>query len=431
MRRSVEIVAASQSQESNQVFVQARPTPRATVSYTVQKGGRGAPVFKQKKLQTAISREVKVFVPENSSFFEKMTSTECLELLIEDISNKFPNCLVKIRQKCGTINGIYQKLNEITISGTVSQYGRLDRLKKEVIKDIICTEGVIVLTGFEKLHRDHVSNKKLREIIQITEDRGACVVVEKFIHDKMSEKRNYLAPLGLGYLPGAGGSLAVLDHFDEQDQKIIENFKNDLEVCEGLEKINLSIKDLADSYAKAHKIERNLLLDKMEEMGSSGKAINETTHLATSQDIYLNGKLAEQMDSLADRTQNFPKQNIKQLEETVNQLLQEGQFQREHTHAIKKIVPEGTTAFQNIETRERRVIHSAKELVLHVEGLGAAVDDDLKNTFFAKKSSNLLSPEEAYQESKEIHGLGDYTSTRIAVPSVGARRHVPKYPDLK
>lgn len=360
-----------------------------------------------------------------------MSPTECLDLLVEDISKKFPNCYVNIRQKYGTVNEIYQKLNEITVSGSVSQYGQLNKLKTEVIRDTECTKGLIILTGFEKLHRDHISNKKLRDIFQIAEDRGACVFVEQFIHDKMSDKRNYLAPPNLGYQPGEGGSIAVIDHFDEQDQKIIENFKNDLGMCEGLEEINFSNKDLANSYAKAHNIERDLLLDNMENMGSSGKAINENTHLATVQDTYLNGKLAEQMDSLVDRTQNYPKQDIKKLGNTVSQLLQSGQSQREHTHAIKKIVPEGTTAYQNIETSERRVLHSAEELVLHVEGLGATVDSDVKNAFFTKKSSNLLSPEEAYQQSKEIHGLGDFTNTTSAVPAVGANRHVPRYPKLK
>ena len=362
-----------------------------------------------------------------------MSPTECLDLLVEDISRKCPNCYVNIRQKFGTVNETYQKLNEITISGSVSQYGQLYKLKTQVVKNTEYTNGLIILTGFEKLHRDHISNTKLRAIFQIVEDRGACVFVEQFVHDKMSAKRNYLAPPGLGYLPGEGGSIAIIDHFDEQDKQIIESFKNDVGMCEGLEAINFSDKDLANSYAKAHNLERDLIFDNMQNMGSSGKAIDENTHLATVQDNYLNGQLATQIRSLIDRIKAYPNQDqdIQKLGNTVNQLLQAGQSQREHTYAIKKIVPEGTTAYQNVLTSERQVVNAADELVLHVEGLGAKVDSDTKNTFFATKSSDLLSPEEAYQQAHEFHGLGDFTNTQSAVPAVGAGRHVPRYPKPK
>jgi len=77
-------------------------------------------------------------------------------------------------------------------------------------------------------------------------------------------------------------------------------------MCEGLYAINFSDKDLANSYAKAHNMDRDLVSlqgDKMEKMGSSPKAINENTHEATVQDSHINGKLAEQMDDLVNRTQ--------------------------------------------------------------------------------------------------------------------------------
>jgi len=432
LRHSTSSIAGATSLENREPLVQARPTPKGTISYSynLPKGG-GAPVFKQSNLKTAVSGEVKVFVPKNYSFFKGMSPTECMDLLVEDISKKFPNCYVNIRQKYGTVDGTYQKLNEITISGSVSQYGQLNKLKTEIINDTECTNGLIILTSFQKLHRDHILNTKLRDIFNIAEDRGACVFVEEFIHDKMTDGRDYRAPSGLGYLPGDGGSIALIEHFSAQDKKIIENFKNDNRMCEGLEEINFSEKNLADSYAQAHNMDRNLILDNMENMGSSGKALDENTHLATAQDTYLNRMLAEQLDSLVDRTQKYPKQDIQKLANTVNQVLESGQFQREHTHAIKKIVPEGTTAYQNILTSERKVINAATELVLHVEGLGGTVDSDAKNAFFATKSSQLLSPEEAYQQSKEIHGLGDFTNTRSAVPAVGANRHIPRYPKPK
>lgn len=427
---STSFIASATSLENREPFVQARPTPNATVSYNLRKGG-GTPVFKQSTLKTAVSGDVKVFIPENSSFFKGMSPTECLDLLVEDISKKFPNCFVNIRQKYGTVDGTYQKLNEITISGSVSQYGQLAKLKTEIIKDTECTEGLIILTEFKKLHRNHVSNTKLREIFNIAEDRGACVFVEAFIHDKMTDERNYNAPSGLGYLPGDGGSIALMDHFSDYDKKIIENFKNDHPMCEGLEEINLSAKDLADSYAQAHSMDRNLVLDNMANMGSSGKAIDENTHLATVQDTYQNRQLAEQLDSVVKRTEHYPKQEVQKLGDTVSLLLQKGQAQREHTHAIKKIVPEGTTAYQNILTNEKKVTNAAEELVSHVEGLGGKVDSDAKKAFFATKSSNLLSPEEAYQQAKTTHGLGDFTNTRSAIPEVGPNRHVPRYPKPK
>lgn len=424
-------------ENNNSKWVQPRPTPTATVSYNLPKKGEGAPVFKQSPLKkaasldTALQEEVKIFVPENYSFFKGMSPTKCLDLLVEDISKKCPDCDINIRQKYGTVNKKYQKLNEITISGTVSQYGRLDKFKKEVIKDTQCTNGLIILSGFEKLDRDHISNTKLRAIFQITEDRGACVFVEEFIHAKMGKERNYLAPSGLGYLPGEGGSIAIIDHFDEQDNRIIEKFKNDVGMCEGLESIDLSQKDLMKSYQKAHNIERELILDNMKNMGSSGRAIDENTHLATVQDNYINENLASQMDSLVARTKNYLKQDLKQLGETVDLMLQEGQNQREHTRAIKEIVPKETIAYQHILSSERKVINAAKELVFHVEGLGATVNSDIKNAFLAEKSSNVLTPKQAYKQAKETHGLGDFTTTKSAVPIVGSNRHVPRYPKLR
>ena len=429
---STNVSVSVASLENNKALVQRRPTPKAIISYSLPKGGQGAAVFKQSNLTPLQEQEeVKVFVPENYSFFKGMSPEKCLDLLVEDISKKCPNCYVTIRQKYGTINQTVQKLNEITISGTVGQYSKLGNLKKEVIQATKCTNDLIVLSGFKKLDRDHTLNTKLRAIFQITEGRGACVFVEKVIHDKLGRERNYLAPPGLGYLPGEGGSIAIIDDFDQQDKKIIENFKNDVGMCEGLESINFSEKDLINSYQKAHNIDRDLILNNIEKMGSSSRAINENSHLAIVQDNYLNENFASQMDSLVIRTKNYPKQDLEKLGSTVSQVLETGKAQREDTHAIKDIVPTGTTAYQNILTSERKVINSAEELVSHVEGLGAIVDSDIKNDFFAKKSSNLLTPQEAYDQAADTHGLANFEKTQSVVPAVGSNSHVPRYPKLK
>ena len=360
-----------------------------------------------------------------------MAPETCLDLLIEDIYKKVKNCHITIRQKYGSVNGVIQKVNKITISGSVSQYGRLAEVKKNVLADTRCTGGVLILDQYEQLQIDHISNTKLREIYKIAQARGASVFVEKFIHDELSKTRSYVAPEGLGYLPADGGTLRLLEHFAKQDDMLIENFKNDPKMQEGLASIDFSEKRLKKSYAMAHQLERDLVTEKMENMGSGGRGIDETTHFATASDTYLNEKLTAQMDSFVNRLLHHPKQDIKAIGNTASILLQTGQVQREHTHAVKAFLPQGTGAYQSVLTGERKLKNAAREMVFHVEGLGATVDIDAKNAFFAEKSYNLLTPLQAYQQAKETHGLGDFTATQIPVFEVGSNRHLPHYPKLK
>lgn len=424
----------------NSVVAQPRPTPKAGLSISSKgaSASKASTVNKVVSVDSGVKRrgatkkeDISLFIPANSSFFKGMAPEECLDLLIKDVQKKIPDCYITVRQKYGSVNGVIQKLNQITISGSVSQYGRLARLKTEVLSDTRCTDGLLILNEYEQLQIDHTSSTKLREILKITENRGAAVFVESFIHKKFTDQRKFLAPQGLGYLPGDVGTLGLLESFEKQDYRIIGNFNNDSEMCAGLESIGLSDKDLMNSYAKAHKLEHDLVLDNMENMGSSGKGIDETTHLATVYDTYLNDRLAKQMDSVVSRLERHPTQNIKELGNTVNLLLQKGQAEREHTHAVKDLIPKGTVAYQNVLTGERKLKNSARVMVLHVEGLGATVDSDAKNAFFATKSYNLLTPQEAYQQAEEVHRLGDFSTTTSAVEEVGPGRHVPHYPKLK
>lgn len=267
--------------ENRGALVQKRPNQKVVLSASLPSGGEGAAIYTESTLEKALSIDsgvqkgqkdegISLFISANSSFFKGMSPEKCIDLLIQDIEKKIPDCYITVRQKYGSVNGIIQKLNNITISGSVSQYGRLARLKTEVLSDTRCTSGVLILNQYEQLQMDHISSKKLRDILRITETRGACVFVESFIHTKFTDGRKLLAsqvPQGLGYLPGDGGSLAILEHYEQQDDALIKNFQNNIGMCEGLESIDFSEKDLRNSYAKAHKIERDLILHNMENMG--------------------------------------------------------------------------------------------------------------------------------------------------------------------
>jgi len=437
------VTTATMDNRPNLVVAQQRPIPKAGLSISSKKkavasASKTSTVNKvvlvesgEKRQKVRKKKEISIFIPDNSLVFEGMAPEICLDLLIKDIHEKVEGCHLDIRQMSASVNGVIQKVNKITISGSVSQYGRLAEVKTHVLEATRCTGGVLVLEQYEQLQMDHVSNTKLREIYKIVEARGAAVFVEKFIHHELSENRSYLAPPGLGYLPGEGGTLRLADYFANQDNEVIDGFKNNPEMQEGLASIDFSEKRLKKSYSTAHILERNVITEKMASLGSGGRGIDETTHLATSFDTYLNDQLTGQMDSFVKRLLHHPKQDIKAIGKTASILLQTGKSQREHTHAVKAFIPQGTGAYQSVLTGERKLMNAAREMVFHVEGLGATVDIDAKTTFFAEKSSNLLTPSQAYQEAKDTHGLGDFTATKLPVKEVGYNRHVPHYPKLK
>lgn len=122
------------SSERSLVLKQPRPNPR-NVILSASRSSKGGVTYNQSTLSTRSQKNATKIVLGKLSF-ANLSSDECIEVLTNYIRQKFPGSYVTIRFKFGIIDGVYQELNEITISGTTSQFGRLDRIKSEIIRGV-------------------------------------------------------------------------------------------------------------------------------------------------------------------------------------------------------------------------------------------------------------------------------------------------------
>ena len=139
------------------------------------------------------------------------------------------------------------------------------------------------------MDRDHSLNSVTRELLNITEDRAAAVFIEHSIHEKIGQNRNYSLPDGLGYTPGTGGSLTLIEHLREQDMANILKISNDPEVVEILNSIQLTPEELQVVYSRAFQLDSELVSNQMD------STMDENTHLAVSFDNYLNQETAKRV----------------------------------------------------------------------------------------------------------------------------------------
>lgn len=352
--------------------------------------------------------------------FDGLSSADCMALMAKNVSDKYPGSYITIRPKIVTIDGISQEVNEITISETFSQFGRLSRVKSDIIKGVKQTKGTILFLSPEKYERDHVLNSVTRVIFNIEESRGAAVFVDRLIHNKMGDNRSYLAPDGMRYTQGTGGSLYLIDHFCEQDRVSIGKLSNDPEFIDSLTLTNSSPAQLENAYTEAYRLDRELIRTRM------GDQMDENTHLAVSHDNYLNDQMATDFDSLSNRLSTIEEQNIKEAGEVVEKLLQDAQPRREHTYAVKAFLKEGTSAYAKVVRCESRAVNAAFELVTYVENNGGEISPRTKQKFFDKTSSNLMAPDQAYTEAAENMDLKNLKKPLRKL--VGPTCFVPNYP---
>jgi hypothetical protein len=368
------------------------------------------------------SQEITKILVKGELRFDNLSPADCIDLLANDIATKFPGSNIRIRSTFDTINGILQEVNEITVSQTFSQFGRLDRIKSDIIKGVKQTDGTILFSSPEIYERDHVLNSVMREVFHIKRDRGAAVFIEKFLHDKIGEERTYVVPDEMGYTPGTGGSLVLIDHFCEQDKRIIDKICNKPEVTNFLTSTNSSPDELKSTYTGAFRLDQELIRDRM------GDNMNDNAHLAMSHATYLNEKTAEEFDSLSDRISQNPNLNIKEVGNSLGQILVQAQPRREHTHAVKALLKEGTPAYSEVKRCETRAVNAARELIMYVESRGGIVNSTAKDNFLSETSSNLIAPDQAYTEATKNKVMGLENLKNPLKPLVGPTRFVPNYP---
>ncbi|KAI9708673.1 MAG: hypothetical protein M1812_007938 [Candelaria pacifica] len=311
-------------------------------------------------------------------------------------------------------------MSEITVTGSVGQFGRLETIKDTVVDGVGYTKGTLLSAHFGQIERDHVLNNVTRGLFDITDERAAAVFVERFLHTRIGDNRTYLVPDGLGYTPGTGGSLTLIDHFCEQDMINIQQNSENPKFANFLESVNLTPEELQESYKKAFELDRLLVNNRM------GDDMDENVHLAMSQDTYLNKKTAEELNSLSDRLSRNKNQDGKAAARSVERILQAAQARRDHTHAVKNFVQEGTRAYHTIVKYENRALNAAKELIAQVEFMHGKVDPAVVARFESKTPSNILSPEQAYNEAAVSQGLKNLKNKPKTFAGPG--RFIPNYP---
>ena len=245
------------------------------------------------------------------------------------IQQKYPGSYVTICSKFGITDNFYQELNKITISGITSQFGRLNIIKSEIIRGVKQTNGNLSFLTYKELDRDHSLNSVTRELLNITDDRAAAVFVEHSIHKKIGQNQSYSLPDGLGYTPGTGGSLTLIEHFCEQDMANILKISNDREVVEVLNSIQLIPEELQVVYRKAFQLDSELIRNRL------GSTMDENMNLAVSFDNYLNEETAKEFVSLGKRLSTNPEQYISKSGEDVTEIIQKALPRRAHTDAVK------------------------------------------------------------------------------------------------
>lgn len=416
-------------QKRTATLLQNRPLPRNTTLIGNRSKSSGIVTFSKTSLASGFdtnlvnpSQKSTKIIVEGQLRFDNLSAADCVDLLVNDIEKKFPGSNITIRSTLETRNGIIQEVNEITINETVSQFGRLDRIKSDIIKGVKQTDGTILFSSPQTSERDHPLNSVTRDVFHIKEDRGAAVFVGKLLHDKIGKERTFVVPSGMGYTPGTGGSLSLIDHFCEQDKRIIGKISNESEVSNFLTSKKSSPDKLERAYTSAFKLDQELIRDRM------GDDMNENAHLAMSHASYLNEKTAEEFHSLSDRISANPHISMEEVGESLSQILEQAQPRREHTYAVKALLKEGTPACIEVERCETRAVNAARELIMYVEKRGGIVNSTIKDRFLSETSSDLISPEEAYTEATKNKVMGLENLKNPLKPLVGPTRFVPNYP---
>ena len=398
--RSMSASATSQPLQQKISNIQKRPLPTNTTLAANRSKNSGIITYSKASLNTDFDKKL-VQTSKGNNRFDGLSATDCMDLIAKEVSKKFPGSFISIQPKILIINGIPQEGNEITISRTFSQFGRLNRVKTYIIKSVKQTDGTILFSSFKNYDRDHVLNSVTRDIFNIKEERGAAVFVEKLVHEKLGKERTYLTPNGLGYTPKTGGSLSIIDHFREEDGLIIESLMNDREFTDSLTSTNSSPEELKRTYTRAFELDQELIRTRM------GDQIDENSHLAMSHSTYINEQTTSEFDSISDRLSANDNQDMQRAAGIVDQLLDDAQPRREHTHAVKALLKEGTLAHSKVVRSESRALNAASELIEYIENNGGKVNPATKQTFFATTSSNLMAPDQACSAALTTMGLED------------------------
>ena len=412
------IVAAPATGINNErsfVLKQPRPNPR-NVILSASRSSKGLVTYNQ---STRSQKNDKKFVLGKLSF-ANLSSDECIELLKNHIQNKFPGSVVTIRSTYGLIDNVYQELNEISVTGTVSQFGRLDRIKKELIRGVKETDGTLIFSSFKTLDRDHTLNSFTRKLLNISTDRASAVFVEQYLHSRIGQNRTYSLPIGLGYTPGTGGSLTLIEHLREQDMANILKISNDREVVEVLNSIQLTPEELQVVYSRAFQLDSNLIRSRLE------NSIDENMHLAESFDNYLNEETAKEFVSLRKRLSGNSKQFISKAGEAVTEIIEDALPRRAHNHTVKDLLTKNTVPYNNVVQNQEQVVSEAKRLIDFVEACGGKVDRTITDQYTNETSSNVKPPDQAFTEILESQQITDLKKPLTSL--AGPTRFLDNYP---
>lgn len=291
-------------------------------------------------------------------------------------------------------------VNHITLFGTASPYGLGANIEKKLASFIKANKSIYSYSIIKGLDKDHVSNSVIRDAFNISRERGGSVFVDPNFHKALGSMRTYQVPEGFGYENNTGGVLDIIEYFKGLDLKNIDTY---CQTPEGLLLPETMKKQLSLGYEKAYGMDLKLV-----EKERLGDDISQNEFLAISDVTLTNQAINKDLNMIQTRLAQNPSTSIEQAVERIDKTFTRYTVVRNHTRAVKGMMPPNTRARAEVARVERQALNTAQGLIEYVKDRGGKTDQQIQEDFFSPKSEAYYSPEEASKVATSTLGLRNY-----------------------
>ena len=351
--------------------------------------------------------------------FEITTPKEAIAFVTEEVKNAFPNCYLSISPvyEERLINGVVQKTTYATLVGTTVHYSHIDEIKRSLAGAVRQCEELLVVTKAGSIEFDHGLGTLTQRILNLTRNEAHVVALYPEQHKLITKARELMLPSGLGYTPGTGGVLDLIDGLGEANLKTILNLGESPETRDQFLNKGYDFAILEKAYNFNFLADREMVSERLED------GVSENIALAIGMDKIFNETLKEDFARFTDNLGRNPIVSGPEAADVLDVSILKATRVREHTNAIRPYVKENTRAAANFNNAENEMLATAERAYEFVAKLGGKVDKTTKQEFLDQGPMQSL--EQAFVQSSELPNFGKLQKKPPSV--VGSRIFVRNY----
>ena len=220
-------------------------------------------------------------------------------------------------------------------------------------------------------------------------------------HDEMGKKRNYLMPPGIGYTPGTGGAMELMDFIKADNDAAIRVVLNEGGVPCLVRGYNYE--EVCQAYSNASDSDRKLVQEQIANFG-----VDQNMFLAlNATNMYADGQ-ANDFQRFVDLVDEN-KIDCKKACQDLNRITARALPQRSHAFSVRDNLKEGTPAWINFkkhDDRSKAALELAHTYLSDLPGYSEKyIDKEVKEQFLGNGPDEIITLEEAFEITKEDGNL--------------------------